>query len=138
MSESQIDIEIKEEKDIVLARQTARTHAQELGFGSVDQSRITTAVSELARNVLRYATGGQGRVSIRALMTDGRPNGLEVVVEDDGPGIESPEQAFEPGYSSGKGMGLGLPGTKRLMDEMILDSALGKGTTVTIRKWKHR
>ena len=138
MSEGQLDIEIKEEKDIVFARQTARNHAQELGFGPVDQSRITTAVSELARNVLRYATGGQGRVRIRSLMTDGRPNGLEVVVEDDGPGIESPDLVFEPGYTTGKGMGLGLSGTKRLMDEMILDSALGKGTTVTIRKWKHR
>lgn len=138
MSESQIDIEIREEKDIVLARQTARSHAQMLGFGSVDQSRITTAVSELARNVLRYATGGQGRVHIRTLMMDGQPNGVEVVVEDDGPGIERPDQALKPGYTSGKGMGLGLSGTKRLMDDMILDSALGKGTTVTIRKWKHR
>jgi len=138
MSETQIDIEIKEEKDIVLARQTARNHAQKVGFGSVDQSRITTAVSELARNVLRYATDGKGRVHIRELVADAGPGGLEVIVQDDGPGIENPDQALQPGYSSGRGMGLGLPGTKRLMDEMILDSVPGKGTTVTIRKWKRR
>ena len=137
MSETQINIEINEEKDIVLARQTARNQAQKIGFGSVDQSRITTAVSELARNVLRYATDGKGRVYIKELIVDGGPEGLEVIVQDDGPGIENPEKALEAGFSSGRGMGLGLPGTKRLMDEMILESLPGKGTTVTIRKWKH-
>jgi serine/threonine-protein kinase RsbT len=130
------EIEIHGEKDIVLARQAARSAAQALGFGSIDQSRIATAVSELTRNVVRYATDGKGRVHIRELTAPaGRP-GLEIVVEDDGPGIEDPDAALMPGYSSGRGMGLGLSGTRRLMDEMFLESKLGKGTTVTIRKWK--
>ena len=134
MAESQIDLAT--ESDIVRARQTARTRAQQLGFGPIDQSRIATAVSELARNVLRYATGGQGRVLIRDLQTEQGRAGIEVVVQDDGPGMDDPDAAMRDGYTTGRGMGLGLPGTKRLMDEMVLDSALGKGTTVTIRKWK--
>lgn len=133
---TEVYVEIASEADIVQARQVARMQAQALGFGSVDQSRIATAVSELARNVVRYATEGKGLITVRSLERgDGRP-GVEVVVADNGPGIEDPKAALEPGYTTGRGMGLGLSGTKRLMDEMLLDSALGKGTTVTIRKWK--
>jgi serine/threonine-protein kinase RsbT len=134
MGESQIHIAT--ESDIVRARQAARSRAQELGFGPIDQSRIATAVSELARNVVRYATAGRGRVWIRDLQTEQGRAGIEVVVQDDGPGIENPDVAMREGYTTGRGMGLGLPGTRRLMDEMALDTALGKGTTVTIRKWK--
>ena len=123
--------------DIVAARQAAREAARRLGFGLVDQSRIATAVSELTRNVVRYATGGQGRMAIRELPPSTRGTGIEIVVADDGPVIANIDEAMRAGVTSGPGLGMGLPGTRRLMDEMDLDSALGRGTTVTIRKW-HR
>ncbi|HEX5368608.1 MAG TPA: anti-sigma regulatory factor [Dehalococcoidia bacterium] len=126
-------IEVSNEKDIVASRQAARALAAELGFGAIDQSRIATAVSELTRNVVRYATNGRGRVTIRRV---GERPGIEIIVADDGPGIENIESAMQDGYTSGSGMGLGLPGTKRLMDEMLIESEPGSGTTVTIRKWR--
>jgi serine/threonine-protein kinase RsbT len=98
-----------------------------------DQGRIATAVSELTRNVVRYATNGRGRVRMRVL-EGGR--GLEVVVADDGPGIADVAQAMRAGFTSGAGLGLGLPGTRRLMDEMHIDSVIGRGTRVTVRKWR--
>jgi serine/threonine-protein kinase RsbT len=124
------------ENGIVAARQRAREAAKGLGFGLVDQSRIATAVSELARNLVRYATGGRGEVLIRTLNAPGLGTGIEIVVRDEGPGIANLEQALRDGFSTGHGLGMGLPGTKRLMDEMTIDSALGRGTTVTIRKWR--
>src|SRR5262245_38635176 len=124
------------EPDIVAARQMAREVAKRLGFGLVDQSRIATAVSELTRNVVRYATAGRGRVLIRELGAPTGGVGIEIVVADDGPGIADVAEAMRAGVTSGPGLGMGLPGTKRLMDEMDVDSALGKGTTVTIRKWR--
>ncbi|HEY0582524.1 MAG TPA: ATP-binding protein [Chloroflexota bacterium] len=123
------------EDDIVAARQQARDAARSLGFGVVDQSRIATAVSELTRNVVRYATDGRGEVRIRSI--EGPPRlGIEIVVSDDGPGIADVEQAMRAGFTSGPGLGMGLPGTNRLMDEMRIDSALGRGTVVTVRKWR--
>jgi serine/threonine-protein kinase RsbT len=92
-------------------------------------------VSELARNVIRYATDHRGEVLIRTITSE-RAAGLEVVVSDTGPGIADVEQAMRAGFTSGPGLGLGLPGTRRLMDEMHIDSALGRGTVVTIRKWR--
>lgn len=127
---------IAAEGDIILARQRAREVAQALGFGTVDQSRIATAVSELARNVMRYATAGRGTVSITALSTDARGAGIEIVVADDGPGITDIEQAMSAGFTSGAGMGIGLPGTRRLMDELEIESGPGRGTVVSIRKWR--
>jgi serine/threonine-protein kinase RsbT len=121
------------EDGIVVARQQARKFAKELGFGLVDQSRIATAVSELTRNVVRYATDGRGQMTMRRL--EGAARGLEIVVRDEGPGIEDVEQAMRQGFTSGHGLGLGLPGTRRLVDQMEVDSALGRGTVVTIRKW---
>jgi serine/threonine-protein kinase RsbT len=129
-------VPIRDEQGIVAARQRARETARRLGFGLVDQSRIATAVSELARNVVRYATQGQGEVLVRELPAGGRPAGIEVVVRDEGPGIADVELALREGYTSGTGLGLGLPGAKRLMDEMTIDSAPGRGTTVTVRKWR--
>jgi serine/threonine-protein kinase RsbT len=126
---------IADENDIVLARQLARETARALGFGLVDQSRIATAVSELARNVVRYASGAQGNVRLRTLSAD-RGTGVEITVSDDGPGIPDVELAMQAGFTSGAGLGMGLPGTRRLMDEMEIDSAPGRGTTVTIRKWR--
>jgi serine/threonine-protein kinase RsbT len=127
------------EDGIVLSRQRAREVARQLGFGAVDQSRIATAVSELARNVVRYATNGRGEVTIRAITSEGggreRP-GIEIIVADEGPGIPDVDQALRDGFTSGGGMGMGLPGTRRLMDEMSIESHVGRGTTVTIRKWR--
>lgn len=123
------------EDDIVASRQRAREVARQLGFGAVDQSRIATAVSELARNIVRYATDGSGDVAIREVSASGRI-GIEIVVSDDGPGIPDVETALRDGYTSGGGMGMGLPGTRRLMDEMTIDSVVGRGTVVTIRKWR--
>jgi serine/threonine-protein kinase RsbT len=129
---------IATEDDIVAARGAAREVAKLLQFGAVDQSRIATAVSELTRNVIRYATDGRGNVAIRKLDAPPRGTGIEIVVSDSGPGIADVEQALGEGFTSGSGMGMGLPGAKRLMDEMEIDSALGRGTTVTIRKWRTR
>src|SRR5579859_1380899 len=128
-------IPIAGDDDIVAARSQAREAARALGFGVVDQSRIATAVSELTRNVVRYATDGRGAVRIRPLLSE-RGTGLEIVVSDTGPGIADVEQAMRAGYTSGPGLGLGLPGTSRLMDEMQIDSSLGRGTVVTVRKWR--
>ena len=127
-------VQIESEDSIIVARQAARGLAQSLGFSALDQSRIATGVSELARNVVRYATNGKGEVHIRALSE--AKGGIEVVVRDEGPGIANLEEALAAGFTSGRGLGMGLPGTRRLMDEMAIDSALGRGTTVTIRKWK--
>jgi serine/threonine-protein kinase RsbT len=122
---------------IIAARQRAREVARGLGFGLVDQSRIATAVSELARNVVRYATDGCGQATIRALpAAPPRGVGLEIVVRDEGPGIADVERALRDGHSTGGGLGLGLPGARRLMDELHLDSGPGRGTVVTIRKWR--
>jgi serine/threonine-protein kinase RsbT len=126
---------ISDEDSLVSARQLARSAAKELGFGVVDQARIATGVSELARNVIRYANGRHGEVLIRQIERDDR-TGLEVQVADDGPGIADVEQVLKDGYTTGSGLGMGLPGTKRLMDEMSIDTAPGRGTTVTIRKWR--
>ena len=123
------------EEGIVAARQLARTIAREHGFSLVDQSRIATAVSELARNVVRYATNGQGEATIRTLAQD-RGTGIEVVVHDDGPGIPDISLALRDGFTSGSGLGMGLPGTRRLMDDFVIESSADAGTTVTIRKWR--
>jgi serine/threonine-protein kinase RsbT len=133
---TELHVPILTEEDIVVARQQARAVAKSLGFGAVDQSRIATAVSELTRNVVRYATDGRGDVRIIALVAPPRGQGIEIVVADEGPGIADLDQAMEAGYTSGGGLGMGLPGTKRLVDEMDVDTALGRGTVVTIRKWR--
>jgi serine/threonine-protein kinase RsbT len=133
---AEVRLAIQGESDIVAARQRAREVAKALGFGALDQSRIATAVSELTRNVVRYATDGRGEVLIRPRPQAERGTGLEVVVADEGPGIDDLERAMRDGFTSGHGMGMGLPGTKRLMDEMDIDSAVGRGTVVTIRKWR--
>jgi serine/threonine-protein kinase RsbT len=129
-------IQIQTEQDIVVARQRAREIARSLGFGMVDQSRIATAVSELTRNVVRYATRGQGEAYIRTLGAD--QAGIEIIVADEGPGIENIDEALREGFTSGRGMGMGLPGARRLMDELTIDSVPGRGTVVTVRKWRRR
>lgn len=126
------EVGIKGSEDIILARQIAREMAKELGFGLADQTRITTAVSELSRNIYLYA--GTGRVVVKAL-SESAKKGIEIRAEDRGPGIPDVELAMQDGYSTNKSLGQGLPGTKRLMDEFEIESEVGVGTTVTIRKW---
>lgn len=126
-------VKIEGESDIVAARQAGKDMARELGFGAVDQIRVATSISELTRNVVRYAGAGSVRLSVVESST-GRM-GLEIVCEDNGPGIANIEEVLEGAYTSTQGLGLGLSGTKRLMDEFQVVSEIGSGTTVTIRKW---
>lgn len=126
------DVLIKDEYDIVSARSVGKQIAGEIGLGIVDQSRIATAISELARNIVLYAGGG---VITFQRLGDGGRSGLEIRAVDNGPGIADIELAMQDGYTSGGGLGVGLPGTKRLMDEFEIESEVGKGTRITIRKW---
>jgi serine/threonine-protein kinase RsbT len=127
-----ITINIVLEQDIVVARQKGRALAKELGFNIVDQCRIATCISELARNIFHYAQ--EGIVQLRFINSDNRL-GIEIVAEDQGPGINDINLAMLDGYSTSQGLGMGLPGTRRLMDEFFLNSEAGKGTIVTVRKW---
>jgi serine/threonine-protein kinase RsbT len=126
-------VRINSEGDLVTARKTVRDAAMAMGFGMTDVTRIVTAASELTRNVFRYA--GSGVMYWRKL-NSGDHVGLELTFEDSGPGIPDIEQALEMGYTTSGGLGLGLPGAKRLMDEMEIDSEVGKGTRVTVKKWR--
>ncbi len=128
-----VEVSIASEGDIVRARQAVRTLATELGFGITDVTRVITAAAELARNVFRYA--GSGVMHCRTLDEGGRI-GIELIFEDHGPGIADVEQALQEGYTTSKGLGMGLPGTRRLMDEMEIQSTPGEGTLVTVRKWR--
>jgi serine/threonine-protein kinase RsbT len=133
MSTSQGEIALQSEGDIVLARRAVREAAGQAGFGATDVTRIVTASSELARNIIKYA--GTGVVRWRSLEDKTLP-GLEIQFADHGPGIPDVEMALQEGYTTSNGLGMGLPGAKRLMDEMDIQSAADKGTTVTIRKWR--
>ena len=126
-------IEIRSEEDIVTARQIGRDIAKEIGFRLVETTQIATAISELARNILIYAQ--KGIVTIKIVSQNNDIKGMEIVAQDTGPGIEHVEWVMRDGYSTSKGLGLGLPGTKRLMDEFFLESEPGRGTTVRVEKW---
>jgi serine/threonine-protein kinase RsbT len=123
---------IEREMDIVTARQKGRTLAATSGFSSTEQTLIATAISEVARNIVVYAR--RGEITFASLEQHGR-RGLMVVARDNGPGIQDMELAMRDGYSTGNSLGMGLPGAKRLMDEFDLASVVGKGTTVTMKKW---
>ena len=129
------ELTIESEGDLVAARRAIRDAATALGFGITDVTRIVTAASELTRNIYQYA--GSGVVRWQALDVHGR-GGIELTFEDHGPGIPDLAQAMESGFTTGKGLGLGLPGAKRLMDEMTTESQVGQGTTVQVRKWLRR
>jgi len=116
----------------VAVRQAVREWAIGVGFGLVDQTKVVTAASELARNVVQY--GGGGVVRLEAL--NGPRRGLRLVFEDDGPGIADVEQALRDGFTTGSGLGLGLGGARRLVNEFRIESEPGKGTRVTITRWK--
>ena len=126
-------IAIRQSDDVVRVRQLTRTFAVELGLSLVDQTKIITASSELARNTLDY--GGGGEVTVEIVDQGGR-RGLRLTFEDKGPGIADVEQALKDGFTSGKGMGLGLGGAKRLCNEFSISSKPGEGTKVTIARWK--
>jgi len=126
-------IPVKTDLDIVSARVEGRDLAKQLGFGTIDQARIATAISELARNVVLYAP--EGKVTVRAIISDDGGRGIEVICEDNGPGIASVELVMQDGYSTSSGLGMGLPGTKRLMDEFEIETKLGVGTRVAVRRW---
>lgn len=126
-------LEIRQSDDVVRVRQVARTLAVEVGLSLVDQTKIVTAASELARNTLDY--GGGGEVMLVTLDQGGR-RGLRLTFEDKGPGISDIEQALKDGFTSGKGMGLGLGGAKRLCNEFSIASKPGEGTKVMIARWK--
>jgi serine/threonine-protein kinase RsbT len=126
-------VRITSEGDLVTARKMVRQAAMTMGFGVTDVTRIVTAASELTRNVFRYA--GVGVMSWRQVNAGGRV-GIELTFEDQGPGIPDIAQAMEAGYTTGGGLGLGLPGARRLMDDMQIQSEVGKGTKVTVTKWR--
>jgi serine/threonine-protein kinase RsbT len=126
------NVDIKSESDIIAARRVVRDVATQLCFGVTDVTRLITAASELARNVFLYAGAGVMRWST---IDRAGAVGLELTFEDHGAGIPDIELAMKPGYSTSRGLGLGLPGAKRLMDEMEIHSEVGNGTTVTVRKW---
>ncbi len=126
-------VPIRNDIDIVTARSTARELAHTLGFGTIDQARIATAVSELARNIFVHARTGQ--LTVTNVSRNGR-TGIEMEFKDQGPGIQDIEQALQDGFSTSKSMGMGLPGAKRLMDEFEIQSIVGAGTTIICRKWR--
>jgi serine/threonine-protein kinase RsbT len=129
--DDEIRISIHADGDIVAARQAARELASRLGFSKTDLTLIATAVSEVARNIVRFA--GSGEVVIE--LVDGARRGVRVLARDTGPGIADVEKALADGYSTYNGLGLGLPGARRLMDEFAIVSEIGRGTTVTMTKW---
>lgn len=129
---TQSSINIKTEYDIVNARQRGRELAKQLGFGHVDQARITTAVSELARNIYLYAN--HGNIVIESCQKEGE-TGLKIAAKDDGPGINDVRKVMEDGYTTSGGLGAGLPGVKRLMDEFEINTRQGEGTEITAVKW---
>jgi serine/threonine-protein kinase RsbT len=128
----EVRVPVRSDADVVEARQRGREIAAELGFSSTDLTLIVTAISEVARNIVLYADHGE--IVMRQLRGDGR-RGIQVVAHDSGPGIADVELAMRDAYSTGNGLGLGLPGARRLMDEFHIDSEVSKGTTVTMKKW---
>lgn len=125
-------VPIRSDLDIVTARVEGRELAKELGFGVIDQARIATAISELTRNIVQYAE--QGEATMRPVEAGGRV-GIEIICEDEGPGIPDIELAMQDGYSTSTSLGMGMPGAKRLMDEFEIESEIGVGTTIIVRRW---
>jgi serine/threonine-protein kinase RsbT len=128
----EIRVAIRTDSDVVTARQEARSMGAAIGFSSTDLTLLATAISEVARNITTYA--GEGEVILRVRDERGR-KGIEVLAVDEGPGIADVERAMQDGFTTGNGLGLGLPGTRRLVDEFELRTAPGEGTTVRLVKW---
>lgn len=125
-------IPVSSDTDVVVARQRGRALAAMLGFSPIQQTLIATAISEIARNIVQHAQ--QGEILLSTVQR-GRSRGIAVAARDQGPGIRDVELALQDGYSTGGGLGLGLSGAKRLMDELEIQSEVGKGTTVIMKKW---
>src|SRR6266540_3075712 len=132
IKEQSAHVPIRSPADIVTARQQGRALASLVGFSNSNLTIIATAISEIARNIVEYAK--EGEVTIR-LIDDSRNRGVEIVAADHGPGIADISMVMRDGYSTGKGLGIGLPGARRLMDDFEITSEVGKGTTVKMTKW---
>jgi serine/threonine-protein kinase RsbT len=128
------NLRIVKEVDVVVFRNRLKEFATKIGMGLVNQTKLITAASELSRNMLRYAGGGTVLIEI---ITGQRQNGIRVTFTDKGPGIPDIQQAMKDGFSTGKSLGLGLPGAKRLVSEFDITSTVDKGTTIIITKWKN-
>ena len=129
---SEFSVRVQSTADIVTARQQGRELAARLGFSPSDVTIIATAISEIARNIVEYAQEGEVQISVAE---DGSHSGVQIVARDEGPGISDLSAVMRDGFSTGTGLGLGLPGARRLMDEFDIASQIGKGTTVTMKKW---
>ncbi|WP_207625653.1 anti-sigma regulatory factor [Niastella populi] len=127
-------MKIEKEQDVVPFRNRVKEYAVKIGMSLVNQTKLITAASELVRNMLKYANGG---VVLIEVISQGRDNGIRLTFQDKGPGIGDIALAMKDGYSSGKSLGIGLPGAKRLVNEFDIKSIVGEGTTVTIIKWKN-
>ena len=132
--ESVAVIPIESDADVVAARQQAREMAGQLDLTSTDQTLLATAISEVARNITTYAT--RGEVELSMVRDDGGREGIRVIARDEGPGIENLDLALQDGYTSGSGLGLGLPGARRLVDDFDIETAPGQGTKVTLVMWR--
>jgi serine/threonine-protein kinase RsbT len=133
VSAEEVEVAISSDQDIVSARQRGRAMAIELGFSSGDATLIATAISELARNILSYAR--RGEITLKIVHASSR-QGISIIASDSGPGIRDIRQAMRDGFSTSGSLGLGLPGVRRLMDEFEIFSEPGRGTIVTVKKWK--
>jgi serine/threonine-protein kinase RsbT len=132
--EEEIEVPIRSDQDIVTARQKGRGLAAALNFSSGDATLIALAISELARNIVTYAKKGQ--IRLKVIGSGSARQGIQVIAHDDGPGIEDVDQALRDGFSTSGGLGLGLPGVRRLVDDFHIESKQNEGTTITITKWK--
>lgn len=131
----EVHLPITSDADIVAARQTGRRLAGRAGCSSTELTEVATAISELARNIVNYAETGE--MVMQLVERSGR-HGLRIEASDEGPGIDNVDQALEDGFTTGKGLGLGLPGAKRLMDDFTITSKVGQGTTIVVHKWSSR
>ena len=127
-------MKIEKEQDVVPFRNRVKEYAVKIGMSVVNQTKLITAASELVRNMLKYAGGGTTLIEV---ISEGRNSGIRLIFQDKGPGIQDIALAMKDGYSTGKSLGLGLPGTKRLVNEFDIKSKVGEGTTVSIIKWKN-
>jgi serine/threonine-protein kinase RsbT len=129
---SEVRVRVQSSADIVAARQQGRALAVRAGFSSSNLTIIATAISEVARNIVEYAKEGDVFINV---ISNATKMGVEIVAADQGPGIADVSTVMRDGYSTGKGLGIGLPGARRLMDEFEIASEIGRGTTVTMKKW---
>lgn len=131
---NKVSMTIVKETDVIPFRNRVKEYAAKIGMGLVNQTKLITSASELARNMLKYANGGKATIEI---VNSEKQPGIRLTFKDEGPGIADIAQAMKDGYSSTKSLGLGLPGTKRLVSEFKIQSEVGKGTTVIVTKWKN-